>query len=84
MWNDPSDKAGIYDYLRQRELVEKDKPFLEMDKTLGYERTLKRQKEQNPELYEAWVLSLDVIISMKYLKLATDLKSTYYQILFYN
>lgn len=49
--HDPHDRYGAYEYVRELE----ERPAREIDKPLGYERALKRQKELHPDLYkEAW------------------------------
>lgn len=50
MMSDPYDRAGINEYVNkfdERESRDVDLPF-------GYQNRIKREKEQHPELYEAW------------------------------
>lgn len=49
MMNDPLDKYKMQERLRKWEEAEKG----EIDKQMGYERTLQRQREENPRLYDA-------------------------------
>ncbi|KOB72178.1 DnaJ-14 [Operophtera brumata] len=46
MYNDPSDKFGVNEYMNQPSETK------EFETPLGYQRTIKRQREQNPELYD--------------------------------
>lgn len=46
--NDPHN-THLDDYFRTLE----QKEFREMDKTMGYERTLQKERDRNPELYDA-------------------------------
>ena len=48
MVNDPADRYGAYEYIREIE----ERPNREIDKPYGYERALKRDRELNPDLYK--------------------------------
>lgn len=59
MFNDPNDKYGVNEYMSQPpETKELETPY-------GYQKTIKRQREQNPELYDAWmtVESVDLYLN---------------------
>lgn len=47
--NDPQDRYGAFEYVRELE----ERPGREIDKTYGYERALRREKELHPDLKEA-------------------------------
>lgn len=46
---DPQDRYGVYEKIEKIDEM----PGREIDKSYGYEKSLKREKEKNPDLYEA-------------------------------
>lgn len=47
MYNDPEDRYGVNKYMNQPSETK------EIDTPLGYQSMIKKQKEKNPELYDA-------------------------------
>lgn len=49
VFNDPYDRYGANKFVREVE----ERPGRDFDKPFGYEKTIKREREKNPELYDA-------------------------------
>lgn len=47
--NDSHDRVGLEDYVRSTN----DRECRDMDKTMGYEKSLQKERERNPQLYDA-------------------------------
>lgn len=52
IFGDPEDRFGVDAYMRQRELEQQNEDRMYKG-PLGYQNTIRKQREQNPELYDA-------------------------------